>query len=160
MRYRINENHLGIVKPVNREHPAYVALRDRYVQNGKAVPTTPSVVRYGETLCAFYGESNSGGSAWHKDEACPIKNLTNLDPEYRQTDFNCCGGGASSPMTNRDIPPGLEIRTDGGYYWAVLNGHLDGGDYRLHTYCGPGGAGLPGCNVKVKVIGHYRIVRP
>ena len=60
-------------------------------------------------------------------------------------------------MTLKDIPRGLEIDVDGGHYWAVLNGALKGEDYYLHTYCGPEGRPGPGCNVKVKIIGHYKL---
>jgi pimeloyl-ACP methyl ester carboxylesterase len=155
----IPENHINIVKPTGVQHRSYTLFKAYYEQIGQPVRPAPAITRYEEPLCAFYGESNSGGSAWHKDEVCPIKNAGLLDPDYRQGDFNCCGGGATSPMTNANIPAGLEIKTDGGYYWAVLNGTMGADGYHLHTYCGPGAAGQPGCNVKVKIVGHYKLTQ-
>jgi hypothetical protein len=152
----IPENHIGIVKPSSVSHPSYTLLRDFFGGTPLATTPTTTVVRYAEPICAFYGESNSGGSAWNKDEVCPIKNFSQLDREYQQTNFQCCGGGAQSNMTLTDIPHGLEIAVDGGHYWAVLNGALRGENYYLHTYCGPEGRPGPGCNVKVKIIGHYK----
>jgi len=105
----------------------------------------------------LYGEANSGGRAWFKSEVCAIRNPDQLDPDYHQVNFLCCGGGATSPMTNAAIPAGIEIRTDGGYFWSVANGQRDGNNFRIDTYCGPGASGLPGCNVKTIVVGHYRV---
>jgi len=70
-----------------------------------------------------------------------------------------CGGNAQSNMTLTDIPHGLEIQVDGGHYWSVDNGKQIGEEYHLHTYCGPEGRPGPGCNVKVKVIGHYKVTQ-
>ena len=94
--------------------------------------------------------------AWNKDEKCPIPNRAQLDPDFHQTNFNCCGGGAKSTMTNADVPAGLEIVVDGGYYWSVDRRGFDGDNYVIHTYCGPEPAPGPGCNVKVKIVVHYR----
>jgi hypothetical protein len=153
----IAENHIGIVKPTGESHPSYTLLLGFYRKSPSLTSTAaPSLIRYSETICAFYGESDSGGSAWNKDEACPIKNFKLLDNDYHQSSFNCCGGGAKSSMTLGDIPPALEVLVDGGHYWAVLGGKLYGEAYELHTYCGPEGKPGPGCNVKVKIVGHYK----
>ena len=69
----------------------------------------------------------------------------------------CCGGGAGSPTTNRDIPPGLELVVTGGHYWSVASPKLQGDQFFLHTYCGPEPPPGPGCNVDVQVWAHYRI---
>jgi hypothetical protein len=109
-----------------------------------------------EKVCEFYGEANSGSSAWNKDEACVIPKTKYLDTTYRQSDFNCCGGGAASPTTSFNIPAGLELIVHGGHYWSVQAPRLDGDRFFLHTYCGPEPAGGPGCNVNVQVFAHYR----
>lgn len=156
----IPENHVGIVKPSARSHPSYSLLSGFYRNTPlQASTSAASVIRYEEPICAFYGESNSGGSAWNKDEVCPIKNFAQLDPEYQQRSFQCCGGNAQSKMTLTDIPHGLEIQVDGGHYWSVDNGKQIGEEYHLHTYCGPEGRPGPGCNVKVKIIGHYKVTQ-
>jgi hypothetical protein len=156
----IPENHVGIVKPTSQSHPSYSLLLDFYRNTLPQTSTAAtSVVRYEEPICAFYGESNSGGSAWNKDEVCPIKNAAQLDPEYQQTSFQCCGGNAQSRMTLTDIPHGLEIQVDGGYFWSVDGGKQIGEEYHLHTYCGPEPHPGPGCNVKVKIIGHYKVTQ-
>jgi hypothetical protein len=83
-----------------------------------------------------------------------------LDKSYHQTNFNCCGGGATSDIGNANIPAGIHLVVDGGYYWSVTSPieliRLDDDGpakrvFRIHTYCGPGAAGQPGCNVKVAV---------
>lgn len=108
-----------------------------------------------KSVCQFYGEANQGASAWNKDESCLIPQVDSLDTNYRQEDFNCCGGGASSQATGRDIPPGLELKVSGGYYWSVSNPRLVDGVFYLQTYCGPEPFPGPGCNVKVEVLAHY-----
>lgn len=106
-------------------------------------------------VCHFYGESSQGSAAWNKDEECVIPHFEALDLTFHQTDFVCCGGGATSNTTSANIPAGVEIRTSGGHYWAVLNPAVQGGRFRIHTYCGPEPALGPGCNVDVQVIAHY-----
>jgi hypothetical protein len=106
-------------------------------------------------VCHFYGESSQGGSAWNNDEECVIPHAEALDLTFHQSDFICCGGGASSKTTNANIPAGIEIRASGGHYWAVLNPTIQGDRFRIHTYCGPEPAPGPGCNVDVQVIAHY-----
>lgn len=111
-----------------------------------------------EKVCHFYGQASQGASAWNKDDSCPIPRLEFLDTSFKQRDFNCCGGGATSPTTNADIPPGLELVVTGGHYWSVSGPRLAGGQFFLHTYCGPEPAPGPGCNVDVEVWAHYRVV--
>ncbi|HZQ70827.1 MAG TPA: hypothetical protein VFA68_20030 [Terriglobales bacterium] len=106
-------------------------------------------------ICHFYGEASQGSPAWNKDELCNVPNVELLDSTFHQGDFACCGGGASSRITPADIPPGLEVHVSGGYYWAVSDLRLEGNQLKIHTYCGPGAAPGPGCNVDVQVIAHY-----
>lgn len=110
-----------------------------------------------QKICEFYGEAPSGGTAWHKQESCLVPQVSYLDTSYHQSKFVCCGGGATSPATAADIPAGLEIITDGGYYWAVLSPQLVDNYFKLITYCGPAPSSGPGCNVKVQVWAHYKI---
>ena len=74
----IAENHIGIVKPTGESHPSYTLLLKAYQNNSFRSTAVPSVIPYEEPICAFYGESDSGGSAWNKDEVCPIKNFSRL----------------------------------------------------------------------------------
>jgi len=60
-------------------------------------------------------------------------------------------------MTNASIPAGLDIKVDGGHFWSVDQGALNGDNYKLHTYCGPEPFPGPGCNVKVEVVAHYKV---
>ena len=165
-----DSNHISIVKPLNITSYPHVLLREAVLSIWPAqtqiaegtpgavagAPGIPSETRVTKSICELYGEAPSGAPAWNKFETCVIPDMRHLDTDYRQTDFICCGGGASSPMSARDVPPGLEIRTDGGYYWSVPEIHLSNDQITLKTYCGPGASGQPGCNVKVKVLGHYR----
>jgi hypothetical protein len=155
----INANHVEIVKPSNQGDDSYTLFAKYYAAHGLAEQANVQPVRFDKTLCAFYGEANQGSSAWNKDEVCPIPDRDKLDAEFHQGDLNCCGGGAGSSMSNASIPPGLEVRVDGGYYWSVDRGALDGDAYRLHTYCGPEPPPGPGCNVKVKIVGHYKVTQ-
>jgi pimeloyl-ACP methyl ester carboxylesterase len=154
----IAANHVGIVKPSGRTDPIYTLFANYYSTNGLQTASNAQPQRFDKTLCAFYGEANQGASAWNKDEICPLPDRDKLDSDFHQGDFNCCGGGAGSTMTNASIPAGLEVKVDGGHYWSVDHGALQGDSYRLHTYCGPEPAPGPGCNVKVKIVGHYRIM--
>src|SRR5262245_2110992 len=90
-----------------------------------------------EKVCHLYGQAGQGGAAWNKDDSCAIPRVELLDGNYHQSDFICCGGGATSPTTNRDIPAGLELQVTGGHYWSVANPRLVGVQFYLHTYCGP-----------------------
>jgi hypothetical protein len=128
------------------------------ISAGSTLSYAQTPVLSSSAVCHFYGEASSGGSAFNKDEACTIPNIELLDTSYQQGDFICCGGGASAPTTTRDIPPGLEAKIGGGYYWAAYNPKLSGRTFTMHTYCGPASSGGPGCNVKVDVIAHYRIM--
>jgi len=155
----INANHVQIVKPSSRADASYVLFAKYYAAHGLQERASAPPIGFDKTVCAFYGEANQGESAWNSDEVCPLPDREKLDPNFHQGDFNCCGGGAGSGMTNASIPAGLEIRVDGGHYWSVDHGSLEGDTYRLHIYCGPEPAPGPGCNVKVKIVGHYRIVQ-
>lgn len=112
-----------------------------------------------QKVCHLYGQAAQGASAWNHDDACTIPNVDLLDTSYRQNDFICCGGGATSPTTNANIPPGLELQVTGGHYWSVANPRLVGDQFTVHTYCGPEPSPGPGCNVSVDVIVHYRVAR-
>jgi hypothetical protein len=114
-------------------------------------------------LCDLYGSANSGGSAWGADENCPLPKNFKLDNSYHQTNFSCCGGGATSNISMSDIPAGIHIQIDGGHYWSVVKpmglmtleeddeGRAVSRQFFIHTYCGPAGRPGPGCNVKVTV---------
>jgi hypothetical protein len=154
----IDANHVGIVKPTSKGDASYVLFAKYYAANGVQGVVAAQPIRYDKTLCAFYGEANQGSSAWNQDEACPIPDKAKLDPDFHQGDFNCCGGGAGSSMTNASVPAGLEIKVDGGHYWSVDRGSFEGDVYKLHTYCGPEPFPGPGCNVKVKILAHYKIL--
>jgi pimeloyl-ACP methyl ester carboxylesterase len=156
----IQANHIDIVKPTNRGDAIYKLFKEYYLATNVPLVEQPQAVRFEKTLCAFYGEAVQGASAWNKDERCPVADRQHLDPDYHQTDFNCCGGGAGSTMTNANVPVGLELRVDGGHYWSVDRALFDGDTYQIHTYCGPEPAPGPGCNVKLKIVAHYKIVIP
>ena len=156
----IQANHIDIVKPAGYDDSIYKLFKQYYLSTAPPVVQTPQVVRFEKTLCAFYGEAVQGASAWNKDEQCPIADRQHLDPDFHQTDFNCCGGGAGSTMTNVSIPNGLELRVDGGHYWSVDRAFFNGDNYQIHTYCGPEPAPGPGCNVKLKIVAHYKINVP
>jgi len=114
-------------------------------------------------ICDLYGAADSGGQAWHKDEKCDLPKNFRLDLSYHQTNFNCCGGGASSNIAPSDIPAGIHLQVDGGHYWSVVQpmgiktleeddeGRAVRRQFFIHTYCGPAGSPGPGCNVKVTV---------
>jgi pimeloyl-ACP methyl ester carboxylesterase len=156
----INANHVEIVKPLHQVDDSYTLFAKYYAAHGATQQANAQPVRFDKTLCAFYGEAKQGSNAWNKDEICPISDRDKLDAEFHQGDFHCCGGGAASTMSNASIPPGLEVKVDGGHYWSVDRGALDGDTYRLHTYCGPEPPPGPGCNVKVKIVGHYKVIPP
>lgn len=109
-------------------------------------------------VCQFSGEQSPGNPAYNKDESCTIPDVALLDKTFRQGNFVGSGGGATSRATSADIPPGLEVHAEGGYYWSTDNPRLSGDVFSIHLYCGPGAPGQPGCNVKVVVVAHYRIV--
>src|SRR5258707_904573 len=72
------------------------------------------------------------------------------------------GGGASPNVTVAQVPNGIYVRLDGGFYWAIGGvPNLIAADYdkdnvvtqwklEVPMYCGPGGNGQ-GCNMKVDV---------
>jgi hypothetical protein len=157
---KIDANHLGIVKPTGLGDPIYTLFKKYYESDGRGPITAvvqTSEVRFDKVLCGFYGAPDQRKPAWNADEVCPIENPQSLDQSYKQTVFTP-SYKASSKMTAAEILPGLEIETDGGYYWSVDRGRWneDYTAYLLHTYCGPSGSTEGGCNVKVKIIGHYK----
>jgi hypothetical protein len=70
---------------------------------------------------------------------------------------------ATSQLAPADIPKGIYLEADGGWYWSIpgpirLYGNLDdaAGNIKSYTfiariYCGPEPAPGPGCNVKLNV---------
>jgi hypothetical protein len=108
------------------------------------------------SVCTFYGEANQGNNAFLKEESCIIPNIQNVDENYHQSNFQCCGGGAASSTTTADIPPGIEVRTSGGHYWSVQAPKLVSNKFSLTTYCGPAANFGGGCNVKAEILAHYK----
>lgn len=152
----IDANHIGIVKPQTQSDAIYTLFKGYYSGSANSQKTTEPI-RFEKPICAFYGESNQGNAAWNKDEECPVPDIEHLDLEYHQTNFNCCGGGATSHMGAASVPKGFEVQTDGGYYWSFDQARVDGTIFKIHTYCGPSGGFGGGCNVKGKVVAHYKI---
>lgn len=131
--------------------PTHVAVPE----NGHS--TGAVLIGNGSPACTFYGEKSPGSPAWNKDDSCVIPRAELLDVAYHQPTFVCCGGGATSPSTAADIPPGIELITSGRVYWSVRDPRLRGDQFSIHTYCGPPGNPFEGaCNVRVDVIPHYR----
>ncbi len=162
----IAADHIGIVKPTGSQDPIYILFKGYYQSNPPTVQPSNRVVHFDKVLCAFYGEAVQGSSAWNQDESCPVPDREHLDPDYHQAAFQCCGGGAGASLQGRSLPAGIELGVDGGHYWSVDFPHTpsralwQGDSFVVHTYCGPEPAPGPGCNVKLKVVGHYRIVVP
>jgi hypothetical protein len=90
--------------------PTHVSVPDKGRQTGAVI------VGNGSPACNFYGEANPGSPAWNKDDSCIIPRVELLDTSFHQGDFACCGGGATSPTTAAQIPPGIELRTGGRVY--------------------------------------------
>lgn len=109
------------------------------------------------SVCTFYGESPSGGGNFEKRESCVIPDIGRLDRSYHQGNFACCGGGATSPSTSANVPPGIELRTSGGHYWSVREPAIDSDNFSLTIYCGPERSPGPGCNVRTEVLAHYNL---
>jgi hypothetical protein len=145
--------------PVLQKSPPQVQQQPPDKQSSvqsKATSAEPQPTNATQTVCHFHGQANQGASAWNHDDGCTIPKTNLLDAGYRQSDFHCCGGGATSPTTNADIPAGLEVRVTGVHYWSVSDPRLAGNRFLLHTYCGPEPPPGPGCSVDVEVIAHYR----
>jgi len=115
-------------------------------------------------MCHLYAFADQGGPATNGPGECAFPIGAKLDRNYQQKQISCAGGGAQTPMSPQDIPPGIDLQCDGGYYWAVIppvrllalqfdnNGMVtQWGVYINSLYCGPGGAPNGGCNVKVDV---------
>ena len=117
-------------------------------------------------ICHLYGEAEQGAPAHNSSEECALPEGAKLDTSYRQGAFShpCSGGGATTPLTPADVPQGIHIECDGGYYWAVIppirlvalqfdnNGSVTQWGVSVNDlYCGPGGAPNGGCNVKLDI---------
>lgn len=116
-------------------------------------------------LCHFYGEAQHGNSAFNSPADCPLPVGAKIDFNYQQATFNppCAGGGAYTPLQPSDIPAGIHIQCDGGYYWSVIGPirlevlQSSGGNvtqwgvHITNLYCGPGTGNGDGCNVKLDV---------
>jgi hypothetical protein len=135
-----------------------VKIIDTAIQHANQIAgnQTTSDLKPTALVCQFSGEANPNSKAYQKTESCIIPNLDRLDRQYRQGDFSCCGGGATSPTTSSDIPAGLEIRVYGGYYWSVGVPALDSDKFSISTYCGPGTLPTQGCYVRTLVVAHYK----
>jgi hypothetical protein len=109
-----------------------------------------------------YGESNSGQPALHQNATFVLPKDFKLDRAYHQAAWVSSGGGARPDVTVAQVPSGIYIRLDGGYYWAIGGTpNLVAADFdadnvvtqwklEVPMYCGPGGNGQ-GCNMKVDV---------
>jgi hypothetical protein len=109
-----------------------------------------------------YGEHNTGQGALHENAEFLLPRGLKLDRSYHQASWVCCGGGATTNVRLDQIPAGIYIRLDGGYFWAIAGEPiLAAADYdennvvtqwklEVPMYCGPGGNGQ-GCNMKVDV---------
>lgn len=155
-RMRIEENSVRKFKFIFLLGVFVMAVSTLGVTAKAQIPSDPSFVK----ICDLYGSADQGNPAWNKDDSCALPVGFALDKSYRQAAFNCCGGGATSNIGVADIPAGIHIVVDGGYYWSVVKPieliRLDEDGppkrvFRIHTYCGPGAAGQGGCNVKVAV---------
>ena len=117
-------------------------------------------------ICRFYGAADEGNPAYNNQAECPLAVGAKLDTSYRQGAFSqpCSGGGAFTPITLADIPQGIHIEFDGGYYWAVIppirlealqfdnSGNvIQWGVHVNNLYCGPGSGTNGGCNVKLDI---------
>jgi hypothetical protein len=115
-------------------------------------------------ICQMTGSSNSGGSAWHKDDKCNLPPGFKIDRSYRQQVFQgvSTSPSATTNITTADIPPGIHLYVTGNHQWSVVKEielvRIDDSDdgpaqrqFRLHTYCGPAGSPGPGCSVQANV---------
>jgi hypothetical protein len=145
--------------------------RTTYVQADKlekeTLRTTATAGPDGLTfVCHLYAAADQGGPATNQPGECPLPYQAKLDTSFRQQTFPtpCSGGGATTNLAVADIPQGIYLACDGGYYWAVLapirlealqfdnNGTVTQWGVHIHQlYCGPGGAPNGGCNVKLDV---------
>ena len=117
-------------------------------------------------VCHLYGSADQGGWATNEAGNCALPYGAKLDTSFRQKAFptSCSGGGATTSLTPGDVPQGIYLVCDGGYYWAVIPPiHLVALEFDntgqvvqwgvnvAHLYCGPGGAPNGGCNVKLDI---------
>jgi hypothetical protein len=117
-------------------------------------------------VCHLYAQADQGTSATNSPGECPLPYRAKIDTSFRQQAFPtpCSGGGATTNLTVADVPQGIYLACDGGYYWAVIgpvrlevlqfdnNGVVtQWGVHVEQLYCGPGGAPNGGCNVKLDI---------
>jgi hypothetical protein len=112
------------------------------------------------TVCSFFGQARPGGPAYQKKETCIIPFRDKVDTQYRQTDDldTFSGGGAKSPITSSDIPPGFHIQGMGTGTWSLQGASLDSDTLSIITSCLPSPDLRHGtaCQVKTIVTVHYR----
>lgn len=148
-------------------------VQENALDRSTLIPANRAAIPPGMTLvCHLYAEAEQGAPATNQSAECALPENAKLDSSFRQTSFPtpCSGGGATSPITPADMPQGIYIACDGGYYWAVIppirlealefdnNGMVIQWGVRVQQlYCGPGGAPNGGCNVKLDV---YAKLRP
>jgi hypothetical protein len=114
-------------------------------------------------VCNLYGYHDSGTGNYDVYQNCDLPPGFKLDWKYQQKSISCQGGGANSNVAPGDVPRGIHLVCDGGYYWAIHkpvllspvsfddNGTVNQWRVIVPMYCGPGAPGQPGCNIKVYV---------
>ena len=108
-------------------------------------------------ICSFAGQAVPGGQAYQKKEICIIPYVNDLDNQYRQHELgSLSGGGATSPVTLSDIPPGLQIVAMGRGYWSLQGLALVSDKLSIITTCVPGPPDGTGCEVRTYVNVHYK----
>ncbi len=155
----VDANHINIVKPPAKDVGAYSLFTKYYSETQPPPKPVDQIITFDKLVCATYGEANQQQPAWNQDFQCQIPDAAHIDREYRQPAGTSAfaGGGASTDMTVANVPSGIDVIADGAYYWSVRAPSLNGETFTLHTYCGPSGGFAGGCNVKAKVIAHYKV---
>jgi pimeloyl-ACP methyl ester carboxylesterase len=155
----VDANHVDIVKPLARGVGAY-SLFSKYYSETQAPPQlVDQIVTYDKVVCATYGEANQGQPAWNNDFQCHIPDAGHLDHDYRQPVGSSAfaGGEASTDMTMASVPSGFDVIAGGAFAWSVRAPSFNGDTFTIHTYCGPSGGFQGGCNVKTKIVAHYKV---
>jgi pimeloyl-ACP methyl ester carboxylesterase len=155
----IDGNHITLVKPPTKGVGGY-ALFSKYYSATEAPPKpVDQIITYDKVICAIYGEANQQQPAWNNDFQCNIPDAGHLDHDYRQPSGSSAfaGGGASTDMTMASVPSGFDVIADGAYYWSIRAPSFGGDTFTIHTYCGPSGGFAGGCNVKTKIVAHYKV---
>jgi pimeloyl-ACP methyl ester carboxylesterase len=156
---KVDANHINIVKPPAKDVGAYALFTKYYSLTQAPQKPEEQFVTYDKVVCATYGEANQQQPAWNNDFHCPVPEPSHLDPGYRQPPGSSAfaGGHATTDMTTASVPAGFDVIADGAYYWSVKAPSFDGNTFILHTYCGPSGGYEGGCNVKAKIVAHYKV---